>query len=125
MSAILLDTDIIIEVLRRRDTTILARWMALGLSEAAVYYTPVTAAELWQGMRPYEEKEVLKLLDAMTCVPITHDIGRTAGSYMQRYGPSHGLDLPDALIAATSVLHGCALWTRNRKHYPMPDLDLF
>jgi len=28
-------------------------------------------------------------------------------------------------LAGTLVLHGCALWTRNRKHYPMPDIELF
>ena len=125
MNGVLLDTDIIIEVLRRRDAAILLRWTALGMSETPVYYTPVTAAELWQGMRPREEEQVLRLLGAMTCIPLTHDMGRIAGTYMQRYGRSHGVDLPDAMIAATSVLHGCALWTRNRKHYPMPDIELF
>lgn len=125
MIGVLVDTDILIEVLRRRDQPLVERWKWLTAGPEWIFYSPVTAAELWQGIRPREEAEVQELLGTLTCIPITHDIGRTAGTYMQRYGPSHGLDLPDALIAATSVLHGCALWTRNRKHYPMPDLDLF
>ena len=26
-----------------------------------------------------------------------------------------------ATLAATAAVHGAALWTRNRKHYPMPE----
>ena len=31
----------------------------------------------------------------------------------------------DTLIAATAIRHNAALWTRNRKHYPMPQLTFF
>ena len=52
------------------------------------------------------------------------DIGRRAGGYLRQFRRSHGLDIGDALIAATAAVHGCALWTRNRKHYPMKDIEL-
>jgi predicted nucleic acid-binding protein len=125
LSGVLLDTDIIIEVLRRRDEGILLRWQQLGARSDRVFYTPVTAAELWQGMRPREEETVLELLAVMTCLPITFEMGRMAGNYLQRFGPSHSLELGDALIAGAAAVHGCALWTRNRKHYPMKDIELF
>ena len=52
------------------------------------------------------------------------DIGRRAGGYLRQFHRSHGLDIGDALIAAAAAVHGCALWTRNRKHYPMKDIEL-
>ena len=52
------------------------------------------------------------------------DIGRRAGGYLRQFHRSHGLDIGDALIAATAAVHGCALWTCNRKHYPMKDIEL-
>ena len=51
--------------------------------------------------------------------------GRWAGSYLARYGRSHGVELTDALVAAAAVTSGVRLWTLNRKHYPMPDLGFY
>ena len=125
MNGVLLDTDIVIEVLRKRDSGILARWLQLAATAEAVFYTTVTADELWQGLRKGEEDAVLRLLSTMTCLPLSLGVGRTAGEYLRRYAPSHGLELGDAPIDAAAVLHGHALWTRNRKHYPMADIELF
>jgi len=58
-------------------------------------------------------------------VPVDQEIGRRAGEYLRAFHASHGTELGDALIAATAAVHTCALWTQNRKHYPMPDLELF
>jgi predicted nucleic acid-binding protein len=58
----------------------------------------------------------------LTCVPIDAATGRLTGDYLRRYRKSHAVELGDALIAAAAVLNSAALWTRNRKHYPMKDL---
>ena len=124
MKTVLLDTDILIEVLRQRDETILKKWRRLGRSAELVLYTPVTTAELWHGLRSGEEAAVSKMLETLTCVPLDAEIGRRAGSYLRQFHRSHDLDIGDALIAAAAAVHGCALWTRNRKHYPMKDIEL-
>ena len=125
MSAVLVDTDVVIEVLRGRDRALLSRWSALGGGTDVVLYSPVTVAELWHGMRPAEEAVVLQLLDAMIPLPIDAQIGRRAGEYLRRFHKSHGVETSDALIAATAAVHGCSLWTRNRKQYPMRDVELY
>ncbi len=124
MKTVLLDTDILIEVLRQRDETLLEEWRRLGRDAELVLYTPVTAAELWHGLRPGEEAAVSKILETLTCIPLDAEIGRRAGGYLRQFHRSHGLDIGDALIAAAAAVHGCALWTRNRKHYPMKDIEL-
>jgi predicted nucleic acid-binding protein len=44
----------------------------------------------------------------------------------QSEGPHQlNLKIADALIAASAVQNQAVLWTRNRKHYPVPDLSLY
>lgn len=36
--------------------------------------------------------------------------------------PSHGIDINDAILAATAATTGGKVYTQNRKHYPMTDV---
>lgn len=125
MNPVLVDSDILIEVLRQREPAILSRWEDIGTSETVVVYSPVSLAEIWHGLRPPERPTVAALFSAMTCAPIDAEIGRKAGDYLRSFRRSHGLELADALIAATASIHQLELWTRNRKHYPMKELRFF
>ena len=122
---VLVDSDILIEVGRARSMEVLAQWARLADSDDVVLYSPVTAAELWAGVRPREAAALSRLLDSLLCVAIDAEIGRQAGDYLRIYTKSHGLELADALIAASAVRNQAALWTRNRKHYPMKELSFY
>lgn len=123
--SVLLDSDILIEVSRGRNSEILMRWSALREGEGEILYSPVTEAELWAGVRPRKYQELADLLYSLVCVPIDKAAGRRAGDYLKRYGKSHGVELADALIASAAALNDARLWTRNRKHYPMTDLRFY
>lgn len=122
---ILVDSDILIEVSRARNEAVTSRWLELSRSDALILFSPVTAAELWAGARPAEHPSLEALFAALVCVPIDAAVGRRAGDYLRRYRKSHSVELGDALIAASTVSRGATLWTRNRKHYPMPELACF
>jgi predicted nucleic acid-binding protein len=122
---ILVDSDILIELIRGRDQDIVSRWEELSRFDSIILYSPVTAAELWAGVRPREQEGLTRLFQRLICVPIDSEIGHEAGNFLRQYQKSHGLDLGDALIAATALLNRAQLWTRNRKHYPMKELSLF
>ena len=122
---VLTDSDILIEVSRGRDKTMVSQWLELGQSDALILYSAVSAAELWAGARPPEYTALGALFDALLCVPIDAALGRRAGEYLRRYRKSHAVELDDALIAASAVERGASLWTRNRKHYPMPELAFY
>ena len=125
MTAVLIDSDVLIEVSRARDQTILARWEELGRGDAVVLCSPVNIAELWQGARPHERAALAALFAVMTCIPIDAEIGQRAGDYLNQYAKRHNVELGDALIAATVSVHNVRLWTRNRRHYPMKGLAFY
>jgi predicted nucleic acid-binding protein len=125
MKSVLVDSDILIEVSRGKRADIIARWMELSNSEDAVLYSPVSVAELWAGARPKEHEVLRNLFRALTCAPIDEEAGRQAGAYLFRYRRSHAVEVADALIAASAVLNGAELWTRNCKHYPMKEIVFF
>jgi predicted nucleic acid-binding protein len=122
---VFIDTDVVIEVLRGRNRTFTENWQRLAASQVAILISPVTIAEVGAGARPPEEDAIARLFAPLICVPIDALIGRRAGEYLLRYARSHNVEIGDALIAASAMQSNAALWTRNRKHYPMPDLDFY
>jgi predicted nucleic acid-binding protein len=125
LRAILVDSDILIEVSRARDAPILSSWDDLSRSDVPLLCSPVTIAEIWHGARPHEHPALNALFNLLTCIPIDAAIGRQAGEYLRLYSKSHAVELGDALIAAAASIHSLTLWTRNRKHYPMKEISFY
>ncbi len=125
MKVVLIDSDVLIEISRGRDSAILARWEEISQGDVLLLCSPVTVAELWRGVLPHEQRILNDLFAAMTCIPIDAEVGRKAGDYMRQFAKSHHLELADALIAATASIHKLKLWTRNRRHYPMKDISFY
>ena len=123
--SIFIDSDVVIEVLRGRDQAILARWSALAASPSPILISPITFAEVGAGARPTEIQKVAQFFALLTCVVIDQEIGELAGAYLLRFSKSHNLKIADALIAASAVRNQATLWTRNDKHYPMPELGRY
>lgn len=65
------------------------------------------------------------LFDVLVCLPLDKAVARLGGDYLRQFAKSHRLQLGDALIAATASIHRLQLWTRNRKRYPMKDIEFF
>ena len=118
---LLVDSDVLIEVLRG-SSVVSDQLKTFHLSGHVLSYSPVTRAELRYGLRPGEETRVAGLLDRLVCIEIDGEIGEKAGEYLAKYRESHGVQLGDALIAASVFRSRSALVTLNRKHYPMPDI---
>lgn len=52
-------------------------------------------------------------------------IADKAGEYLSKFSKGHALNIGDALIAATAREMSLKLVTRNVKHFPMKDIELF
>ena len=123
--SVLIDSDIVIEVLRGRDQAILAQWSELADSHSPILVSPITFAEVGAGAFASERTIISRFFAPLTSVAIDQKIGQLAGEYLRRYSKSHNLKIADALIAAAAVQNQAALWTRNHKHYPMPDVSFY
>ena len=124
LNGVVLDSDIVIGWLRG-DRSVVRALEALEDSGVRTFCTPVTWAEVWAGVRRGVEHVTEAFLQARGTLPLDAAVGRRAGEYLQRFSRSHAVELADALIAAAASLHALALWTRNRKHYPMTDLRFY
>ena len=86
----------------------------------------INVAEVYAGLRSGEEARTVRLLGRLEVYPITGQIARVAGDLKQEWAKKgRTLELPDTLIAATVLAHGCMLMTDNRKDFPMPELRFF
>jgi predicted nucleic acid-binding protein len=121
VAGVLYDSDVIIEILRGRSSLVDAA-RRLESSGVPTYCSAVSVAEIHAALRAGEEVVTEAFFGARGEIILDGQVGRVAGSYLARYAGSHGLELGDALIAAAATSAGVRLWTRNRKHYPMPDL---
>ena len=124
MPKVLLDSDVIIEWLRGHEPFVRQVPQLIG-QHAELFWTPVSVAEIFAGVRKGEEAAVSNLFLLLESISITADTGKQAGSYLKSFGKSHGVELGDALIAACASSNGLDLWTLNKKHYPMKDVRFY
>lgn len=124
MAETLLDSDVIIAWLRGYEP--IARLIPALLQKGEVLtWTPVSVAEIFAGVRKGEERQVENLFLVLEPLSLSPAMGRKAGQYLRAYSRSHGVELADAFLAAAAHSEGIPLWTLNRKHYPMRDIQFF
>ncbi len=121
--ACLVDTDIIIDYLRRRAyaATLLTRWAEGGLLSVS----SITHFEVYHGMKPAEEPATNAFLDGLVSVAVDVLIARRAGEMLNKLR-SKGvtIGMADSLIAATAIILGVPLLTNNVAYYPFAGLKL-
>ena len=79
-------------------------------------------AEILFFMRPEEEQQTLQFLAQFRTAAVDQAIIDKAAALYRRWRPSHGVDINDAVLAATAMQTGGQIFCLNTKHYPMPDL---
>jgi len=121
---VLLDTNVLIDVLRNRNgrREFLTELLDGGKQLACC---AVTVAEVYAGMRSAEARETAEFLRSLDYLEITLEASGLAG-HMKAAWAKKGitLTLPDVLIAAVALEHRAALATDNRKHFPMTELQM-
>lgn len=123
-SLIVLDTNIVIDLLKKVPTVV-ERFLALLQAKNTFVISPVVVAEVYAGAFQREHKDIEALFDLCQRVELDSGIGRTAGVYASQFAKAfQGISLEDYFMAATARNFGCPLWTHNRKHYPMDDIEL-
>ena len=112
---ILCDTNILIEFYKS-NSQIIQELRQIGQDQITI--SPITQAELYFGaLNKAELGKIKRHLSSLHHFPIDISISNRFLQLMETYSLSHQLSLPDALIAATALVHNLELYTLNMKDF--------
>jgi predicted nucleic acid-binding protein len=125
MKPLLLDTNVIVDALRKRNERHLLVDHLLDQGQPLAS-CPITLTEIYAGMRPNEEKPTRAFMKSLLFLAITEDIAEQAGHLKAQYARrGRAISFQDASIAAVCIAYGCTLVTENVRDFPMPELQLY
>jgi len=113
---ILIDTDILIDVARNVNEAVNCLQQVDQQFSAVV--SSVTQMELIIGCRDKNELRSLDhFLERFQIINVSEQISETAIDLLKQYRLSHGLQIADALIAATAIVTDIQLISKNQRDY--------
>jgi predicted nucleic acid-binding protein len=113
---VFVDTDVLVDYLRGVRQAV----EAVTSHQARIALSAVVVAELYAGVKGEKEQAQLDAFVSLFRVaPVTAAIARRGGLHRRNYRQSHGVGLPDALLAATAESEHAELLTLNVRHFPM------
>jgi predicted nucleic acid-binding protein len=124
MAAVLLDSTVVIDVLKDRPSTV-ARFLALEPAGDIPHVCAVTVEEVTSGLHANERERASALFAGLSVAPLGMAEGRLAGWWRRRYrGRGRTLSQSDALIAAAAAGASARLATGNPKDFPMSEITV-
>lgn len=119
----LIDTDIAIDHFHGHRQTL--EYFTQTLADGEILaMSAISLTEILAGMRPGEKERTEKLFNLFVILDVDEVIARKAGEYLNQHRSTKGMELADALIAATAFVVDAEVVTRNIKHYPMGDVRI-
>jgi tRNA(fMet)-specific endonuclease VapC len=115
------DTDVCVDALRGHPRAV--DELAALEREGPLAVAAVTAHELWQGAFGSDDPEgsvasVTRFLSAFSVLPYDEETARVGGRLAASLGAAgRPIGDLDTMIAATALVHGAALVTRNARHF--------
>jgi predicted nucleic acid-binding protein len=116
---ILIDSDILIWILRNNDEYINKFRKTAKDHNGHIFITPIQHLEIMAGTKDKEKINTEIFLDSLGTINIDKTAGKLAGEFMRIFNKSHSVQSADAMVAAVAKLHDLKLWTNNKKHFPM------
>ncbi len=117
-----IDSDILIWHLRGERNALNLLKKLRDREKMELWIGTMQRAEVVFFMRPVEEKATLLFLSQFKTEQVDQTIIDKAGELYRRWNPSHGMDVNDAILAATVIQTGGKIYTLNTKHYPLPEI---
>ncbi len=117
MIKILIDTDVLIDYSKGFFKGLNDLKELQDKGRAILYLNPIVISEYFAGKNLKNAKKLKEALDFISVfktILINKKMGLTTGEIL-RNEPT--LNWKDAMIAATCLVNGCQLATRNRKHF--------
>ncbi len=124
MASVLLDTTVLIDLLRGRPDA-RNRLLALRVAGDAPYACAVNVEETVRGLRAREHEQARALFAGLRIVPLGAVEGWQAGAWRREFARrGRTLAQADCLVAAAALSLGGRLATGNPKDFPMREISL-
>lgn len=124
MGAVLLDTTVLIDLLRGRPQTT-ERLRTLRDAGDGVHVCAINVEETVRGLRPLEHEPARRLFSGLRIVPLGEWEGWRAGEWRREFAArGQTLAQADCLIAAAAQSVGARLATGNPKDFPIQELNV-
>jgi tRNA(fMet)-specific endonuclease VapC len=130
MAIVLLDTDILSEVVKRKDSDVVRRAAAYLAQYQRFEFSAITRYEITRGLKQKGANQQLKnfagFCQRSLVHPITDAVLDLAGDlWAEARRSGHACSDPDLIIAATALIVQRGLVTGNRKHFDwIPGLSI-
>jgi len=114
---VIFDTDVLIDYLLGIEE---ARKFLFSFRKEERFLTSISAMEIYRGSRNRRELDVFRKFFRESFSEILHideEASKLSLELVETYTISHGLALPDALIAAIAISKDTLLLTGNLKHF--------
>ena len=120
---VLCDTNILIHAFNGRFDTI---QQLNNIGYANILLTAITVMELYQGMgNKIELAQMKKKIKYFDVIQFDDQVSEKSIELIAQFRLSNDLQIPDAIIGATAIVHQIPLFTYNLKDFRfMPDIIL-
>jgi len=123
MARVLLDSTVLIDVLRGRPAA--DRLRAMRRQGDEPWTCAISIEEIWRGLLPGEEPAARRFVRGLRCAPLGPTAGSRAGQWRREFA-QRGVTLhqADCLIAAASAGIEARLATGNPSDFPMDEVTV-
>jgi len=124
LSLIICDTNIFISLFRNIQQTV-EELEIIGSENVLI--PSVSVMELYRGMQNKKEMaEMQKKINSYNILHFNEDVSKNAIDIINKFKLSHNIQIPDAIIAAMSIVYDLELFTYNKKDFKfIPGIKLY
>jgi len=116
MALTIIDTDILVDFIRADQKA--SSFLKTLEQSSILAISSITRMELIVGCRNKAElRDLNKFLSRFDILPITEAISDQTIDLLEQYNLSHGLLIPDALIASTALANNEDFVTKNQRDF--------
>ena len=126
---VVLDTNIIIDHLRLQQTSKDSKLLKIAKEKPkeVLAISLISVEELYEGRStkdPQKEQYLLATISPLKLLPYTYEVAQLAGELARDL--DRQIELADAAIAATTILHGSSLLTLDKEDFKgIKNLQMF
>lgn len=118
----LVDTNILVLAIAQKEPDY--EFLQKIILKNQLYISVICIGEYLSKATVEEEKEIDKLINKFSVLPVNLEVARLAASYRKKFLKTRRVQLLDYFLAAQAKLNDLTLVTHNKSDFPMKDVKI-